>query len=337
LRAHASSKPHPYPLKHKVYCPSRNIRAPSDVTVCIAARCIWNYPQQGGVPAGFGPAVLTLSDRMITFGDVEYEPNQQKVGNLTRNILLLISGDYSIHSQALMDTRKQIGANASISVHDAALIYGHCLQQIKLRAAENDVLAPLGLNTDTFIAQQRDMSPALVETLAMRLQGYSGEYIEALIVGIDVGSDLGSIYHVDNRGTVSCFNDIGFASIGAGAWHAKSRLMQFGYEKNTPFVTALGMTYAAKKSAEVAPGVGKTTDIKIIFRHHVEPLMDATQNKLQELYEEYEKGHQALGVTAIQRLNDWFADPKNWRSDAATSGGDPPAKPSSPTEPAPQT
>ena len=45
-----------------------------DVTVCIAIAIPWFYG-----PGDFGQAIVTASDRMMTAGDIEYEPANYKV------------------------------------------------------------------------------------------------------------------------------------------------------------------------------------------------------------------------------------------------------------------
>lgn len=312
------------------------------MTVCIAAICSWNYgPKEKQIP---GAAVLAITDRMITVGDTEYEPSQQKVGRLTSSSWVLIAGDYSIHSQAILDARKQVGTNAA-DTRNVATIYGGCLQKIRLKAAEDEILAPLGLNMDTFIAQQREMSPSLVDSLATQLQHYSGEGVEALVVGMD--SNSANLYYVDHRGTVHCFNDVGFAAIGLGAWHARSQLMQARYVNTVPFIRALAIAYGAKKTAEVAPGVGEETDIQIIFPSGIEPLFPRVKDKLGEVYEQYIRDRQPLVEHAIEQLGACISNPETYKVAPSTeqsvragkspgdAGGPEAPKTSSPTEPEP--
>jgi hypothetical protein len=80
------------------------------VTVCIASLFQWNYGTTTN-PPDLGPAAIVASDRMITFGDVQYEPNLLKVSFITPETLLLVAGDYAIHSQALKDTYRQISSS----------------------------------------------------------------------------------------------------------------------------------------------------------------------------------------------------------------------------------
>lgn len=142
------------------------------VTVCIAALCRWNY-SSGDKPDDWGVVAITASDRMITFGDVQYEPNQTKVANFSRNVMLLISGDYALHSEAIKTTMKDLAGRQNVLPRDVALMYGRAMQAIKRRHAEDIYLAPIGLNTDTLFAQQKEMSDSLTSALINQLQDCS--------------------------------------------------------------------------------------------------------------------------------------------------------------------
>src|SRR5581483_1006923 len=126
----------PYPLSMRLH----KRRAP--MTVCIAAMFNWNYAPVAAVPE-WGKVIITASDRQITAGDVEYEPPQFKVGFLGRNVLLLIAGDYAIHSEALLHAQRRL-----ISVPEAdpgviAELYASFVRGIKHRHAANIYLSPV--------------------------------------------------------------------------------------------------------------------------------------------------------------------------------------------------
>ncbi len=296
---------HDDPRRHGV-SPSRQhaspIRENHDVTVCVAALFRWNYGTKDS--PSLGVAAITASDRKITAGDVEYEPQQLKIAFITPRAIVLIAGDYSLHSEAILETRKQIRDDFSVPPQNIALIYGRSIQAIKRRQAEDLYLAPLGMNTDTFIAQQRELSESFVDRVTRQIQNYKGEDVEALIVGSD--GENAHIYAVDTRGMISCLNDVGFAAIGIGAWHAKSRLMQAGYVNTVTFAPALSAVLAAKKAAEVAPGVGTDTDIHIIFKSNVETLRRDIAIKLLELYESYKNERLSLDQRTVNELQNFI-------------------------------
>ena len=164
--------------------------------------------------------------------------------------------------------------------------------------------APLGLNTDMFLAQQKEMSDYFANGLRDQLQNFAGQAVEALIVGSD--GDGAHIYEVDFLGTVRCMDDVGFAAIGAGAWHAKSQLMQTGYTKTNTYAYALAQTYAAKRPAEVAPGVGSRTDINVVLSDRWVHLPDDTRSKLEQLYGEYRTCQDELAIQTVAQLQEFL-------------------------------
>jgi hypothetical protein len=135
------------------------------------------------------------------------------------------------------------------------------------------------------------------------------------------------IYSLDERGIVSCLDDVGFAAIGSGSWHAKSRLMQWGYVNSTLFVQALAASFAAKRAAEVAPGVGTATDIHILFKTGPEPLRPDIATHLPSLYERRAQ----LETQIVNDLNDFIgaigptaaASPASEGDGSATAGATP--------------
>src|SRR5262249_17485392 len=70
----------------------------------------------------------------------------------------------------------------------------------------------------------------------------------------------GHIYVAD-KDAVSSHDNIGFAAIGGGSWHAESQFMFARYAKWASMARCMLVSYIAKKRAEVAPGVGSETDM----------------------------------------------------------------------------
>ena len=270
------------------------------MTVCIAAILKWDYGT-ADVP-DIGSAAITISDRMLTAHDVQYEPNQQKVA-LIGSCLILVAGELYTHSQAIADTKKEVG-DRNVVPYDIALIYGRAIQAINRQNAENVLLAPLGLNTDSFLAQQRDFSGGFVDTITTQLQNWQRTDTEALVVGPDTEGMY--IYSVDSQGSVANHSDAGFAAIGLGAWHAKSRLMQSGFINSKNYNQALTSIYTAKKAAELAPGVGKSTDINLVLRNQITPVLPDIIAETDRLHGEYLSEVALLGKRSEDGLDIFF-------------------------------
>ena len=247
---------------------------------------------------------------MITSGDVQYEPAKVKVAQVTPTCLTLVAGDLGYHSKAIKDLFKQVNYNSTTSPETIAQIYGQAIQAIKRKEAEDLYLAPLGLNTDTFIAQQKEMSDSFVATLREQLQNHRGAETEAIIVGPEIVREhhVMRIFEVDTHGLVTCHDDVAFAAVGSGSWHARSRLMQYGYVNTITLAPALAAAYAGKKAAEVAPGVGKETDIMLVLRDHTEHLRTELAEELPRIYQRYEAQHIDLVKTVINDLDRFLGE-----------------------------
>jgi len=288
------------------------------MTVCIAALFSFNYAPPGEQP-NFKWVAITASDQMITAGDSQYQPSQQKVAYLTPKTLCLVAGDVSTHSEAISFAEKQLQGRPNESPYNIALIYGQAIQRIRRRNAEDRILAPLGLNTDTFLSQQKEMSDYFANDLKEQLQRFQGQDVEALIVGTD--GEYAHIYEVDARGSVSCMDDIAFHAIGAGAWHVKSALMQSGYARTNSFANAMAQVYSAKRRAEIAPGVGERTDFHLVFREGPVRLDADIEAKLGSLYEEFRAQQAKMAAESIEKLREFLHD-RTKKDGAGTDGNE---------------
>ena len=289
------------PLKHAKLGPAIRIsrshpqlQEKGPVTVCIACLSNWYFG-----PGDLGRAAITVSDRQITAGDVEYEPPQLKVSFNTKRTIIMIAGDYTIHTEALHQTNRIIAATSETDPANIAEIYAGCIRDVKFRHAANIYLSPLGLKSDIF-SGQGDVSSDLLGSLADQVQRYGGPETSAIVVGAD---DFGThIYLVDEKSRVSCHDDVGFVAIGLGAWHAKSQLMRARYTSQSPFATALALAYAAKKQAEVAPGVGIETDMFVVNRDGWMPVLAELKTAVEQLYNQYEIKINELASEQIAKL-----------------------------------
>jgi hypothetical protein len=128
---------------------------------------------------------------------------------------------------------------------------------------------------------------------------------------------------VDSRGREYCMDDAGFAAIGIGAWHAKSRLMSVGYINARSLSPSLTALYAAKKAAELAPGVGVATDIRIVLKDGYFDLWDNVGNELVSLYDKYNGQANSLGDQMIQELQAYLDGPQQTNQSADGQGQGP--------------
>lgn len=224
------------------------------MTVCVAAICR-------------GDTVIGASDRMITAGDIEFEPQQTKIYQLTTSIAIMVAGDSSIQSEitqrAYADVSKRIQAEPKNwwNIRDVAELYNEYYKEAKLKRAEGAILFPLGLDRNTFIGRQKEMDSQLIRQLATELINFAPPPISAIFAGVD--SSGPHIYIAEDE-NIRCQDQVGFAAIGVGAGHANSQLMFAAHNRWKELPETLLIVYSAKRRAEVAPGVGETTDMFMI-------------------------------------------------------------------------
>jgi 20S proteasome alpha/beta subunit len=227
------------------------------MTVCIAASCTW---------VNTAPIIVGASDRMITVEDVEFEPPQTKVYQLTNSIAMLISGNTAIATEIANRAVQRVAAivNANIGwvfVQVAADIVGASVAQHRREMTQRLYLAPFGLNHESFLDRQHHLNSDWVNNTSTRILSYVPG-LSCIVTGLDTSG--AHIYTVDGYGRVVNHDAAGFAAIGGGSRHAESIMMFSGHTSRNGFGDTLFLTYAAKKESEVSPGVGTATDMFMI-------------------------------------------------------------------------
>jgi len=229
------------------------------VTVCIASRC-----KEG--------LVVCASDRMITAGDIEVEQGTPKIVRLAPSIYAMMSDDDSaVHSEISQDLTLRVFEQENKTpnawlVKDVADLYVECCLRAKLKRAEWEFLLPQSLDRTTFINQQKIMEPSMVDQVTRDMVQCKMPQMAVIIAGTDTAGSHIYVAHNSDQGRfdVGCYDAIGFAAIGAGGRHARSQFMLAGHKWDAPAHESLLLTYIAKKRAEIAPGVGPTTDMILI-------------------------------------------------------------------------
>ena len=221
------------------------------MTVCIAAR------SEG--------SLIGISDRMLTSGDIQFEPSSTtKMTALSNSIAIMASGDAAFHTEIMREIHPIIAGRIEENpaewwlVKDVADLYVKYRNAAKLKRAESALLAPLGLTVDNYREEINKFNDAAAEQIMRDLIQFEVPYTAVIITGVD---PLGAHIYVVDDGNVSCNDVIGFAAVGIGARHAESQFMLAKHAWNSPLVDTALLAYIAKKRSEIAPGVGEATDM----------------------------------------------------------------------------
>lgn len=267
------------------------------VTVCVTAMCNGN-------------TIIGASDRMLTAGDIQFEPQQTKIFPLTTSIAVMLAGDSSMQAEVLQcvqsDVNKRIDSEPQKwwNVSDIAELYSQHYNKVRFKKAERAILAPLGLDGDTFIARQREMEPSLVRQITEELINFDTPFTSTIFAGIDSG---GPHIYVANCSNITCQDNVGFASIGVGVWHASSQLMFSGHTRLKPFPETLLTVYSAKKRAEVAPGVGEATDMFVVGPSlgSYTVIGEHVLSRLAKIYADEQKRERKASINAREKVNQY--------------------------------
>jgi len=277
------------------------------MTVSAAAICTL-YPSSGG----WENAVLAISDRMITAGDIEYEPGGNckiswlGVPECPGKILALVSGDAVSHGTIVSRTLNEVLAHYITDVGAVAKRYADNFAALRREQAERASLHPLGLSLDSFLDAQADMNQGVVNDAMERLRSHHLG-VEAIIAGMDsTGAHIYTVGGFNEYGEEKCYETchdaIGFCAVGIGGRHFESQYMVFQYNRIWALANAVLLMYMAKKKAEVAPGVGAATDMHYIDNRIAIALPDEYKNALDEHYEAHSQTVLDAWITSVERM-----------------------------------
>ena len=229
------------------------------MTICIASIC------------DAGLHIVVAADRMFTASDpvnLEFETEETKIEILAPSCIVLSSGNSSFATEVLEPTRQLIGGSLSPAVADVA---NHVLSEYtKARSQKVDelIVGPsLGPDYQDFLARGGNLptylqvQPQTYQQIVAFSQQYNME-LDFIVAGIDSSGTF--ISRVTHPGTLVRLDKLGYDAIGSGALHALTKLYLGAQTIRRGLVETLYGVYEAKKSAEVAPGVGRVTDIGII-------------------------------------------------------------------------
>jgi hypothetical protein len=247
------------------------------VTVCVAA-----------VFDNFG--IVGASDRMLTAGDVQFEPSVPKLRFWTNSIAGMVAGDANIQTEIgeevnrVVNERIDANPNEWLKVKDVASIYKQECDKILGAMAERRILTPFGITRSEFLTRQKDFSADFVKDIAQELLNFEAPSVETIIAGVDRAGP--HIYTVDANSMQSHLT-VGFAAIGAGRDHANSQMMAFNHTFRHSLADTLRAVLFSKKRAEIAPGVGPDTDMFVVTGlGGLSLLRDDVQDELEKRYAE---------------------------------------------------
>lgn len=236
-----------------------------------------------------GKTVVALSDRMVTTGDMTlgFESPNRKAEVITDRSAVLIAG--SVHEPDLVrDARER--AKGKDRVRDIAEVFVGLYQELRTKRIEDEILkARIGIKSFSEYHQKQQM---LHESVILETNHLISEFdlgLDLILVGVD---DRAHVSHIDNPGRWHSWDNLGYCTVGMGDRHAENVFAWYKHSSNVPVSEALYIAFEAKKKAEMAGGVGPTTDAIIVKDDGVHLVKDETLKVLQGIYDEREYGEE---------------------------------------------
>src|SRR5690242_1368370 len=130
------------------------------MTIGIAAVC--------KLPENLGRAVIACSDRMLTFGLTEYQPEQQKAYMFLpepRNIMALAAGNIGQALTILDGAHRRIIQNPTKDTDVVADVVCEQFAIYQRQLVQRQVLDPFGLTHSAFLDRHRTLDPDFIRRL----------------------------------------------------------------------------------------------------------------------------------------------------------------------------
>jgi hypothetical protein len=329
------------------------------LTVCIAAIC------------NFKNTIFGACDRMMTSGDIEFEPDLPKISEsppvnmwdnanpkiyvATTSMVFMTAGDSGLQTEIMADVMIDIRDRTLrelkkwLDVKDAVESYLEAYNKAKAARVRDTVLIPRGLDANTFISRQSEMRSEFILETTRQIHRCEADFrdmygVETIITGIDnSGSHIYAILKSSSGDHVTCCDSIGFAAVGIGGRHAESQFMMAGHNPPSNRDETLLLTYMAKKRSEVAPGVGRGTDMFTIGPmlgsvSMLENIPDFDMKRINSIYKKMEQEQAKRFKAAKKKTKEYIAEMFASREQAKQQQQQPtPELPSTPPTAPPQT
>jgi hypothetical protein len=229
------------------------------MTVCIAAICDRIVEADGKI---IRPKIVLCADRLVSAG-IQYEGGQSKIRKLTENCFVLQSSEDSTLSDLVLENvQAKLASNSNIvKIKDIAKVISDECVALREETLRREVLS----NYNLIKVVLNEKAENLAGIAAQAIQEYAYPQFDFLVAGIELPAEA-CIYTVNQNGEVRPQHDSnGFATIGGGGGMAFLELTKYTYAREVPMVEALPRVYFAKKAAERVQGVGRWTDLLVLY------------------------------------------------------------------------
>jgi 20S proteasome alpha/beta subunit len=227
------------------------------MTVCIAAIC------------DSGKTIVAAADRMFTVpGVVEFETAEGKIEPIAEACVVLAAGHSPNATEVITTVLERLQGNRNPSRKKLSEVVKQAYCTVRAEQAEIQVVLP-ALGADFIKWRDRTPLPTYLEKqekvygqlIMMQAQQFN-LLVDLIVAGVD--DKGGFVSQISNPGVLLPLQKLGYATAGTGALHAMIYLSLCGQTAQRKVPETIADVYIAKRTAEVAPGVGRETDMAVI-------------------------------------------------------------------------
>lgn len=232
-----------------------------------------------------GTKVLTVSDRMVSTGDMSlaFEHPRRKAESISDKAMVLTAG--TVHEPDLLsDARER--AKGKERIRDIAEVLKEVYQELRACHIEDEVLRPLaGLQS---FKEYHEKQKSLHDNVVFEVNAAIREYRVGLVLLLAGVDESGHLIRIGDPGKCMSFDSLAYCCVGMGDRHADNVFAWYTYSQDIALNNAMYIAFEAKKRAEMAGGVGQTTDIVVIDKDGAKEVCEDTIAILEEVYNERE-------------------------------------------------
>jgi 20S proteasome alpha/beta subunit len=226
------------------------------MTICIAAL------------AENGKKAVLATDRMITANfpiPTEFETDDvPKIYPLGNSALAMSAGNALSAYEIIERAKAHIYAQQITKTEQIVETVRRSFQDYRRGRVIEKTLEPRGLTLPSYYASQQKLVLGVVQDIESQLTNFNLQ-VELIVAGCRDKEEC-HIYTITHPGVALSHDALGHVSIGSGAPHVMYYFIGSSYHKSLPVEEVKDLVLKAKKRSEVAPGVGKQTEVIIIPR-----------------------------------------------------------------------
>ncbi|MEE9325598.1 MAG: hypothetical protein V3U90_08640 [Dehalococcoidia bacterium] len=146
---------------------------------------------------------------------------------------------------------------------------------------EAQYLRPRGWTIKSFYEEMAGKVPGEIFFTVDRQIATYEHNLSVIIAGVD---EQAHVYSIVSPGILDCWDGMGCYAVGSGFSHAMPSFYLSNWQPGLSLGSLVFMTFEAKRRAEVAPGVGKVTDMAYITKDGITTLESSHLEKLESLW-----------------------------------------------------